>query len=185
MNVVCFGDSNTWGYDPRDFFGGPYDAPWPALLAQKTGWTVQNQGENGREIPTGHTDLPENTDLLMIMLGTNDLLQGREVEAIAKRMDTFLRSLSISRDRILLVAPPRMRPGTWVTDPCLTELSAYMAASFRDLALQLGVFFADSHRWNIPIAYDGVHLTEEGHHRFAEGIHHYLTKELSICCRPE
>ena len=26
MNVICFGDSNTYGYDPRSYFGGRYDA---------------------------------------------------------------------------------------------------------------------------------------------------------------
>ena len=26
MNVICFGDSNTYGYDPRGYFGGRYDA---------------------------------------------------------------------------------------------------------------------------------------------------------------
>ena len=22
MNIICFGDSNTYGYDPRGYFGG-------------------------------------------------------------------------------------------------------------------------------------------------------------------
>lgn len=26
MNVVCFGDSNTYGYDPRSYLGGRYVA---------------------------------------------------------------------------------------------------------------------------------------------------------------
>ena len=25
MNVICFGDSNTYGYDPRSYLGGRYD----------------------------------------------------------------------------------------------------------------------------------------------------------------
>ena len=24
MKVICFGDSNTYGYDPRSYFGGRY-----------------------------------------------------------------------------------------------------------------------------------------------------------------
>lgn len=185
MKVICFGDSNTWGYDPRDFFGGPYDSIWPELLEAKTGWTIINWGENGREIPAGTILLPQDTDLLIVMLGTNDLLQGREPEEISRRMDSFLESLPIARSRILLIAPPHMRRGTWVTDSRLTELSAQMTECFSRLASRQGIFFADSNNWNIPIAYDGVHFTEEGHKIFTEEITHYLTKELGICCKTE
>ena len=51
MKLWCFGDSNTYGYDPCGFFGGRYAAPWPALLAEKTGFQVINGGKNGRMIP--------------------------------------------------------------------------------------------------------------------------------------
>ena len=53
MNVICFGDSNTYGYDPRSYFGGRYEKEdrWVDLLAAQTGWTVRNCGANGREIP--------------------------------------------------------------------------------------------------------------------------------------
>ena len=48
MKLWCFGDSNTYGYDPCGFFGGRYAAPWPELLAGKTGFQVINDGKNGR-----------------------------------------------------------------------------------------------------------------------------------------
>ena len=53
MNVICFGDSNTYGYDPRTWLGDRYapDSRWVDLLAAETGWTVYNMGENGRQIP--------------------------------------------------------------------------------------------------------------------------------------
>ena len=37
MKILCFGDSNTYGYDPRSYFGGQYPAQnrWVDLLAQK------------------------------------------------------------------------------------------------------------------------------------------------------
>lgn len=34
MKLWCFGDSNTYGYDPSGFFGGRYAASWPELLAR-------------------------------------------------------------------------------------------------------------------------------------------------------
>lgn len=50
------------------------------ILAAEIGWTVYNMGQNGREIPTAAPALPENTDLLIVMLGTNDLLEGCSTE---------------------------------------------------------------------------------------------------------
>ena len=53
MNVICFGDSNTFGFNPCSYLGGRYSSEtrWVNILAAKTGWTIQNQGLNGREIP--------------------------------------------------------------------------------------------------------------------------------------
>ena len=53
MRILCFGDSNTYGYDPRGFFGDRYDDKdrWVDLLAKQTGHEVINAGANGREIP--------------------------------------------------------------------------------------------------------------------------------------
>ena len=41
--VICFGDSNTYGYDPRSYLGGRYgpDSRWVDLLAARTGWRLQ------------------------------------------------------------------------------------------------------------------------------------------------
>ena len=85
MNVICFGDSNTYGYDPRSWLGGRYDTDsrWVDILASETGWTVRNMGVNGREIPRTVPDLPSDTNLLIVMLGSNDLLQGRGPEEAA------------------------------------------------------------------------------------------------------
>ena len=87
MNVICFGDSNTYGYDPRSYLGDRYDVDsrWVDILAEETGWTVRNLGENGREIPTVAPSFPADTDLLIVMLGTNDLLQGKSPEQAVER----------------------------------------------------------------------------------------------------
>ena len=110
MNIICFGDSNTYGYDPRGYFGGRYDGDsrWVDILAAETGWTVSNMGQNGREIPSAAPAFPANTDLLIVMLGTNDLLQGRSSEQAAERLERFLTSVPLERSKILLIAPPPM-----------------------------------------------------------------------------
>ena len=180
--MICFGDSNTWGYDPRGGFGGRYDRPWPEILAEETGWKVSNQGMNGREIPRKPLAFPEETELLVVMLGTNDLLQGASAEAAMERMKAFLESLAQDRKNILLVAPPPLKPGEWVQDPDLIARSLSLAKGYQALAAALGIRFADAGQWNIPLAYDGVHFTQEGHRAFAEGIQNQIEKGAETIC---
>ena len=63
------------------------------ILAAETGWVLGNWGANGRELPDAAPDIPADTDLLIVMLGTNDLLQGRRPKATAERMERFLTGL--------------------------------------------------------------------------------------------
>ena len=169
MNVICFGDSNTYGYDPRSYLGGRYDTDsrWVDILAAKTGWTVCNMGENGREIPSSAPSFPTNTDLLIVMLGTNDLLQGRSPEQSAVSLKRFLSGISLNRSKILLIAPPPVQLGAWVPSQKLIDDSRDYARLCQTLAEHLGIRFADAGKWDIPLAYDGVHFTEQGHKTFA------------------
>ena len=172
MKVICFGDSNTYGYDPRGYFGGRYDADsrWVDILAAETDWTVYNMGQNGREIPSADPDFPADTDLLIVMLGTNDLLQGCRPEQAAERLEQFLSGVSLGRNKILLIAPPPVTLGAWVPSAKLIDDSRTFARLCWALAGQLGIRFADAGKWNISLAYDGVHFTEQGHKAFAAGL---------------
>ena len=172
MNVICFGDSNTYGYDPRGYFGGRYqaDSRWVDILATETGWTVYNMGQNGREIPSAVPAFPDDTDLLIVMLGTNDLLQGRSPEQAAEWLERFLCGVSLDRNKVLLIALPPMTLAEWVVSPQLIDDSHTFAKCCQALAGQLGIRFADAGKWNIPLAYDGVHFTAQGHKAFAAGL---------------
>ncbi|MDR2478464.1 MAG: SGNH/GDSL hydrolase family protein [Treponema sp.] len=97
--ILCYGDSNTWGYNPRT--GGRYDnkTRWPMVLneilnrdapPENPAWQVVAEGQNGRTscredpvegdrnglrqlIPILESHKP--LDAVVVMLGTNDLKQ--------------------------------------------------------------------------------------------------------------
>lgn len=174
MRILCFGDSNTYGYDPRGFFGDRYGAEdrWVDLLAKQEGWEIINEGINGRQIP--HSTYPlrllvahEPVDIFLVMLGTNDLLQGAIAKETAARMEAFLAAIHPHRQNILLVSPPPMCRGAWVESDMLVAESHHLAEEYRLLADKRNIPFVDTRSWNIPLAYDGVHFSEEGHHLFA------------------
>ena len=172
MNIICFGDSNTYGYDPRSYLGSRYDSHsrWVDILVEETGWTVCNMGQNGREIPSSAPSFLADTDLLIVMLGTNDLLQGRSPEQAAGRLERFLSGVSLDRSRTLLIAPPPVTLGEWVPSPQLIDGSRAFARLSQSMAERMGIRFADAGTWDIPLTYDGVHFTEQGHKAFAAGL---------------
>ena len=181
MRILCFGDSNTYGYDPRGFFGDRYGAEdrWVDLLARQTGHECIHAGANGREIPRGPYALrllteQQEVDIFLVILGTNDLLQGASAKEAAARMEAFLNPLLPHCQQILLVAPPPMKRGAWVPSDALVTESICLAEEYKLLAKRLNIPFVDTRHWNIELTFDGVHFTEAGHHAFAEN----LRKEL-------
>lgn len=180
MKILCFGDSNTWGFDPRYPLGLQYQRIWPDLLAEKLNCTVINDGQNGREIPKQTIEFPGDIDLLIIMLGTNDLLQFWSPKAACEKMRAFIETLNLPRRNILLIAPPVMKFGAWVQDQELIDDSVSLARLYCDLSVRIGIRFADSGQWKTTLAHDGVHMTEDDHRIFAERLAELITKEYYI-----
>ena len=168
MTICCYGDSNTFGFDPRGFFGDRYDAPWPDALAELTGWVVRNCGSCGRRVPIRDTALSKDNDLVIVMLGTNDLLNGDDPPEIARKMEHFLSLQDL--EKVILIAPPHLSRGEWVADDDMIRRSEGLTEEYREVALRLGIQFLDAGEWNIPLCYDGVHFTEAGHRIFAEQV---------------
>ena len=178
MKLLCLGDSNTYGYDPRSYFGSRYPEKscWTGLL---DGWEVFNCGMNGLAVPTDSKvwkNLIESRkpDLITVMLGSNDLLEGRSAEETAVRMENFIRAISDCGISILLIAPPIMKPGAWVQGEAQIQESRKLGQLYRELAIKLGTDFADAGEWDVEIAFDGVHFTAAGHQAFAQGLKKHL-----------
>ena len=188
MRMLCFGDSNTYGYDPRGCFGDRYPAEsrWVDILGKRLQWELLNAGENGREIPrhpsplgllSQHTDV----DVLLVMLGTNDLLQGASAEDAASRMEAFLIRMLPHCKSILLAAPPPMKRGAWVPSSELISESIRLGEEYKVLAEKLNISFVDTRDWNIEMSFDGVHFSESGHGTFAANMATEIKKSPLLC----
>lgn len=88
--VLCFGDSNTWGFVPGKGLRYPWEVRWTGVMAKELGddWQVVEEGLSGRttvypdpwdEDTKSDKVLPillkthKPLDVLIIHLGTNDL----------------------------------------------------------------------------------------------------------------
>jgi len=99
MKIVCYGDSNTYGFDPR--LGSPgrlaKNERWTGILDCEPDIEIANEGMNGRCIPSASYEYRSlrkilerhyDADMFIIMLGSNDLFMTREAtaEKIADKM---------------------------------------------------------------------------------------------------
>lgn len=199
MRIFCFGDSNTYGYDARSALGErlPEQQRWPDILQKLSGWEIINRGMNGRTIPQQPWLLEDfdqqladcsPADLVLIMLGTNDLLETFRPDAAktGARMERFvqhvLRHPAIGGDgkKLLLVAPPRTRIGCFSQmDACYDREAETFGACCKEIAARHGLRFADASAWELPLAHDGVHIAPEGHQIFAEKLWELLCLDFS------
>ena len=193
QRIVFFGDSNTYGYEPGEIYGGryPLSVRWTDRLAEsfKNGWEIISRGLNGRCIPGIPADRNymdpylENLgfiDVFAVMLGTNDVFLSYhpDAEAVGRKMETFLTYLRDKKNlrEILLIAPPAAGPEE-MTDVRLrvyAEEAKKLPAEYREIAERQNIRFVDADAWHIPMAYDGVHFSEEGHRIFAAEMKRYM-----------
>lgn len=136
ITVVCFGDSNTWGWNPANLLRYPKSIRWPDVLQDRLGpsFDVISEGLSGRTIEesvervfmNGSAALPSvlgtnaPVDILIIMLGSNDCkyTQNESLDEIVQKMDWLL-SLAETTcmdvqgfvPTIILAVPPEIRDG--------------------------------------------------------------------------
>lgn len=135
--ILCFGDSNTWGYNAQDATRFPNDVRWTKLLQKKLGdgYEIVEEGLSGRTAvcddplkeglrgldyiyPCVMTHTP--LDLVIIMLGTNDAkerysLTPNNIAAGITRLANKVKGTMTGREGndplILVVAPPAIGKG--------------------------------------------------------------------------
>ena len=211
MKIICYGDSNTYGFDPR--LGSPgrlaKNERWTGILDSEPDIEIENEGMNGRCIPSASYEYRSlkkilerhyDADMLIIMLGSNDLFmtRGATAEKIADKMrNVFVNVPELTRwktsgitaagdpglasqKRILLVCPPAPSDRVLFYEMVGIPMSQSAESAARVMkklpeklaavATEFGLEFADATRWNIACLFDGLHFSEEGHRTFAQNI---------------
>jgi lysophospholipase L1-like esterase len=186
--ILCYGDSNTWGYDAESAGRFPPETRWPNVMARELGdgYTVIPEGLNGRttvwpdpvegEHKNGKTYLipclesHHPLDLVIVMLGTNDLKHRYGLSAwdIASGAGTLVEMIQGSAfgpnggaPRVLLMAPPPTRvAGTPFAEMLAgsDETSGDLGRQYGLVAAELGCEFFDASTVIASSTVDGIHL---------------------------
>lgn len=161
QKVLILGDSNTWGFDPRSYFGSKYEKNWIDYL-DVNGFSFEGNGINGRLLHDILDYVPTCYDLVLIMLGSNDLLQGRKVDSIVSEMKQYICHFK----RAGIICPPVIK---------IKEFEQ-KSKELNEKYQQIGCFCIPYHQ--VSLAYDGIHLSQEGHQQFGEYISKYIKETL-------
>ena len=199
--ILCFGDSNTWGYNGENGERFPWDVRWTGLLQEKfaenrTDVRIIEEGLVGRTtvfedplrdgrkgtalFPTIlETHAP--VDVIVLMLGTNDCKT--IFKASAKLIGAGIVRLLEQANRlapeaeILLVSPIELGADVWKEefDPEFSlssvAVSKALASEYADIAGKYGCTYLDAASVAVPGAADQEHMDAASHGRLAEAIY--------------
>jgi len=204
-NILCFGDSNTWGYSPQDGNRFPPDIRWTGVLQKSLGadYRIIEEGLNGRTTFINEDERPLRSgsdvlqiileshrplDFVIIMLGTNDLkvefnLSVEEIAQGAKTLCEMVLNSEYLADnipQILLVSPTHIgssiMPDQEEFFKQAREKSYQFAEHYEKAAAEIGVHFLDAANIVGPSKVDGVHWDADQHVKFGKELANLVKK---------
>lgn len=209
VNILCFGDSNTFGTNPS---GGRWDLHerWPGVLQDELGseFRIIEEGLGGRITvmedtlegdKCGKRHLPvllrshRPLDLVIIMLGTNDMKHrfnmlpvdiAKGAAQLGEIVKTYPYGAYYPVPQVLLVSPPHLKPGIEHS-----EFTGFTEAAV-DVSHQLGEYYrqeAEKHHWLFLDAatvasasdQDKLHMEKQDHLALASAITKIIREQYS------
>ena len=199
--VLCFGDSNTWGYNGENGERFPWGVRWTSLLQEKfaerneevriieeglVGRTTVfedplRDGRRGTALFPAILETHAPVDVIVLMLGTNDCKT--VFKASAKVIGAGIERLLEQAERVvpgakvLLVSPMLLGDDVWKAeyDPEFSKdsvgVSKELAGEYEKIAKQHGCEFLDAASVAVPGGADLEHMDAESHGRLAEAVY--------------
>jgi len=186
-SILCYGDSITWGYNPKDGMRFSPEDRWPCVLEQVLDGRARviEESLNGRTVATDEPSHPNRNglamlppllethaplDIVLIMLGTNDsapcygLTPGKiamNCSALIRDVRSTLPGIGFASPALVLMAPPPL--GALSAEMALLyaggeATSQGLAEAYRTTAKYYGCHFFDAGKVVQASAVDGVHL---------------------------
>lgn len=196
--IVCYGDSNTWGFNAATTTRHPHDVRWTGVLSAElgAGYRVIEEGLNGRTTNLDDTiELNRNgltylapcleshapIDAVTIMLGTNDLKSRfnrnpADAAQAANLLCEIARSMRVGPDggtaRVLMIAPPvvvEMGDLGGIFAGAI-EKSKEFAERYAAWAARTKLDFLDAGAIVVSDPRDGIHLDAENHGKLGQAV---------------
>ena len=201
--IVCYGDSNTWGYDAETGRRFPWEVRWPGVLQSLLGgdFRIIEEGQpgrttvwddpieehrNGKPVLYSTLECHSPIDMVILMLGTNDLkprfsVNAFDIAAGAERLvriiQTHLPDGQDAPPKVLLVCPApvdeKVDEGAiagMFTAAHSSAVSRALPAEFEKVARQWDCLYLNAGDYVHTSPVDSVHFTADSHAALARAM---------------
>ncbi|WP_372859927.1 GDSL-type esterase/lipase family protein [Pseudoalteromonas sp.] len=195
MNILCFGDSNTFGISPVNEKRLSEIERWPTLLKQMlgTGFEVIEAGEPNRTLVNNPPFMGDKSgikylkpyleahtvDVVIIQLGTNDLKArfalsaidiGKALEKLILAIKAFYHCKTIPK--IIIISPPKVHEvGSYKSIYADAGKKAeQLSLEFKAMAYRHTCEFLDCYPLIQPCKKEGIHLPVSEHRELANSL---------------
>ena len=202
--ILCFGDSNIYGFNPLNGSRYAKKERWSGILQElaKDKFNVIEAGCNNRtafspnpagKMMTGIEILPElltsDLDIVILAIGINDLQLSYNTS-----LDDYKRGLpkliNIVKDKspaseILLVAPSKITPNILnsffanLFDKTSIEKSSQLGEIYKQIAFNNNCKFLNLDDLVKPSSVDGLHYEIQEHNKIAQSIYK-IVEEINL-----
>lgn len=204
--VLCFGDSNTWGYDGESRTRLPWGVRWTSLLQEK----LENQdvrvieeglcgrttifedplrdGRKGTALFPTILETHAPVDCIVLMLGTNDCktIFGASAEVIGKGIVRLLEQAKsyAPQAKILLISPIYLGEQVWKEgydeefSQNSVNISKELGAVYAKIAQDYKINFLQAAKHVQCCDADQEHLNKKGHKIFADVVYQSVSAML-------
>lgn len=200
-NVLCFGDSNTFGFNPKDAKRFDKNSRWTGILKNLCGekFHIIEAGCNNRtafsdnsagKMFTGYKFLPEllnqDLDFVVLSIGINDLqfqynVSLEEIKSGILNLVNTVKSKA-PRVKIILVAPTELTENvlkspifSTLFDETSIEKSKKLSEIYFEIANNNNCDFIDLNTVAVPSKIDGLHFEASEHEKIAKEVFKHLT----------
>ena len=197
--IICYGDSNTFGFNPKDGSRFDENTRWTSKLQNILGndYNVVNEGLCDR---TGFVNNPkgflfsaqkhfpkmitktDNIDLIILAVGSNDLQFQYDVSfgAIEKGLEKLINIAQEKTENIIIVPPVMLSEKvlegffSYQFDKTSIIKSKKVGRIFRQIANVYHCGYFDINKITSPSDYDGLHYDENSHILIAEKLVNFI-----------
>ena len=209
IRILCYGDSNTWGYiSGSDHQRYGIGERWTSILSELLGnkFEIIEEGLNSRTLVSNDTrpgkegkngyeylipclDTHDPIDLVILMLGTNELKStyDKSAKEIGEMFEQYFVKTILNRKsqcqniypKLLIVTPPEVNEEV---DYCKAN-NKYVGASkkskelnniYKEISEKYDCYFLSNE--GLETGSDGVHLSKESHKRLANMLESEIRK---------
>jgi lysophospholipase L1-like esterase len=206
--ILCYGDSNTFGFIPKTCGRYEKSERWSGMLSEllpnyeiieegmnnRTGFFTNPEGlkQSGGDYLSVYLQNHKDIDICILSLGTNDaqIFYNLDEESIRKGLQRLIDTVHETnlRTEVVILPPVRIMPYilnsgfSMMFDQESIKRNHNTLSVFEQVAKENGCEFFDVNEIVTPSEADGLHYTKESHKLIAQHLAEFM-KTVSVLPR--